>query len=311
MSLNLIGEALPVNIVAATNLESIPFGTPTHQIEGTENIPVEVNATTASLSLTTINASAQNSFNVGATNPVLNLTGYNATVVGLPAISNTDVTTSTATLALTANNATLDDQPPIILTTPTPIFYYGFPDSYDMTNDVSDDGQSPVTYALSSTLPPWMSFDTNTGILTYDGTGEVITPGTDDVTQQPALDTIAYAGVGFNSDGSEVSTGTAFNLFSVSRGDWLERGDEADVWIERTVVGDALNWQDPGAGRFQLNTTRTYGVFATVPITPGTINTVTSDVTFDFWSASTGGALLESVTITLTAIAESDVSPGP
>jgi len=61
------------------------------------------------------------------------------------------------------------DQPPTINSTPSPSFTEGVADTYDMTQHVSDDGLSAVTYSLSNTLPNGLSFNGSTGILTYDG----------------------------------------------------------------------------------------------------------------------------------------------
>jgi hypothetical protein len=64
------------------------------------------------------------------------------------------------------------DQPPTIISTPAPpSFTEGVSGSYDMTQHVSDDGLSSVSYALSNTLPNGLSFNTSSGLLSYDGVG--------------------------------------------------------------------------------------------------------------------------------------------
>lgn len=63
------------------------------------------------------------------------------------------------------------DQPPTIIDTPSPSFTEGTAAAYDMTQHVSDDGLSAVTYTLSNPLPNGLSFIESTGILDYDGIG--------------------------------------------------------------------------------------------------------------------------------------------
>ena len=112
-----------------------------------------------------------------------------------------------------------------------------------------------------------------------------------------ALDATCYAGVEFNSSGVEYknASGTSTS-FTSSRGNWLLAGSSSSVWVERSVSGNALNWQDPGAGRHQLSTTRQFGLSRSVS------GTSTSDVTFDFYDAASGGNLLDSVTIRLQVL---------
>ena len=70
-----------------------------------------------------------------------------------------------------AQDYTIVDNPPIISSTPAPIFLSGTPGSYDMTQHVTDDGISAVTYGLSNTLPNGLVMNPTTGILSYDGAG--------------------------------------------------------------------------------------------------------------------------------------------
>ena len=104
-----------------------------------------------------------------------------------------------------------------------------------------------------------------------------------------------WAGVRFNALGTELSN-TPANSFTVSRGDWLDRGDSTGVWIERTInSGPGFNITDPGAGRHQLSTNREFNQ-QQVPL-----GTRVTNVTFDFWDAASGGNLLDSVTYNVTA----------
>ncbi len=61
------------------------------------------------------------------------------------------------------------DEPPTITSTPSPSFTEGTGETYDMSQHVSDDGLSPLVYSLSNPLPQGLSFNSDTGILTYDG----------------------------------------------------------------------------------------------------------------------------------------------
>jgi len=106
----------------------------------------------------------------------------------------------------------------------------------------------------------------------------------------------AFAGVQYNTTGGEWSS-TGGGTFSVGRGQWLDLGVSSAVWVERTINSGSLNWLDPGAGRKQLSTTRSFGVTDTS--TGG--GPVTANVTFDFYDAASGGNLLDSVTLDLTA----------
>ena len=61
--------------------------------------------------------------------------------------------------------------PPVIISTPDPSFVEGTANTYDMSQDFIDDGQSTVITSLLVILPNGLSYDGNTHILTYDGIG--------------------------------------------------------------------------------------------------------------------------------------------
>lgn len=67
------------------------------------------------------------------------------------------------------------DQPPVIVGTPGPVFVQGTPATYSLSQFVSDDGLSPVAYAIVGTLPSGVSINASSGILTYNGSGAVAT----------------------------------------------------------------------------------------------------------------------------------------
>lgn len=107
-----------------------------------------------------------------------------------------------------------------------------------------------------------------------------------------AITGTVYGGIELNTSGAEFgNAGPNSQVFSVSRGNWLNSGSSSSVWVERTVNSGSLNWQDPGAGRLQMNTSRQYG------ISRSTNGSSLANVTFDAYDASTGGNLLDSVTI--------------
>lgn len=109
----------------------------------------------------------------------------------------------------------------------------------------------------------------------------------------------AYAGVQFNSSGEEFRNANGGSTsFTSSRGNWLAAGAAADVWVQRVVNSGSLNWTDSGSTRLQLSTTRQFG------ISQSSTGVNTANVTFNFYDAASGGSLLDSVTIDLTATYE-------
>ena len=123
--------------------------------------------------------------------------------------------------------------------------------------------------------------------------GIQVSANTNNVTNDDTIATVV-AGVQFNASGVEWASNTA-GTYNVSRGLWLDVGLPENVWVERTTVA-SLD-VDPGTGRKQLSTTHTYSVSDST--TGG--GSVDAVVTFDFYNAASGGDLLDSVTITLSA----------
>ncbi len=106
-----------------------------------------------------------------------------------------------------------------------------------------------------------------------------------------AITGTVYAGVEFNTSGDEfANAGPGSTSFTKSRGKWLNSGSSSNVWVERVLNSGTFNWEDPGSGRQQLSTSRKFGVSRS-----GNGLTTTS-VTFNFYDASSGGNLLNSVT---------------
>lgn len=105
-----------------------------------------------------------------------------------------------------------------------------------------------------------------------------------------------YSGIQLNTSGQEFeNAGPTSQSFTLPRGKWLNSGSSSAVWVERTVNSGSLNWQDPGTGRLQMNTTREYGVSRTA------VGTGTANVTFDAYDAASGGNQLDSVTLDISA----------
>ena len=109
----------------------------------------------------------------------------------------------------------------------------------------------------------------------------------------------SYARLRFETDGNEETNNLANidTINSTARGAWLDGGVASDVWVERIVNSGSLDYDDPGAGRLNLGTARTYGVSYSTPPTGSS----TANVTFNFYDAASGGSLLQSVTIDITA----------
>ncbi len=124
--------------------------------------------------------------------------------------------------------------------------------------------------------------------------GLTVSPGTSVISNIRAGAT-CWAGIVFNAVGTE-NENTNLNSFTVSRGNWLDAGDSSEVWIERTInSGPGFNVDDPGAGRLQLSTNRKFNQNQTG------IGVRTTNVTFDFWDAASGGNKIATVTYDVIA----------
>ncbi len=127
-------------------------------------------------------------------------------------------------------------------------------------------------------------------LLTITESADQVQANTSGITSAGVSGTV-YAGVEFNTSGAELrNDGPSSTSFTTSRGSWLNSGSASAVWIERILNSGTLDWEDPGAGRFQLNASRKYGV------SRATNGLKVANVTFNFYDASSGGNLLDSVT---------------
>jgi hypothetical protein len=104
-----------------------------------------------------------------------------------------------------------------------------------------------------------------------------------------------YSGVRFNTDGDEDDKCPTNVWNDGARGQWLDSGSNSDVWVERTINSGSLNDSDAGAGRLNLGTARAFSV------SRASTGTHTANVTFDFYDAASGGSLLDTVTIDISA----------
>ena len=79
-----------------------------------------------------------------------------------------------------------------------------------------------------------------------------------DVIKASAIGTV-YANLQYNTNGTEYENSGRNDNFSTSRGAWLDTGAAADAWVERTINSGSF-FSDPGAGRLNLGTTRSFKV---------------------------------------------------
>ena len=105
---------------------------------------------------------------------------------------------------------------------------------------------------------------------------------------------VIQAGVYYFTSGQEYSC-TDAGSYTVSRGNWLDVGDNADVWVERTIVTGTLTIDGIGGGRNRMTSSRK------LEVQRPTNGTSTCTVTVKMYDAQSGGNLLDEATIVLTA----------
>lgn len=96
-----------------------------------------------------------------------------------------------------------------------------------------------------------------------------------------------YAGIQYNSAGTESEYNTAGGLVSI--GQWLVAGTAAEVWVQMTVHSGTWNSLNAGTTRLQLSTTRSWR------LSRSTNGTSTVNCTIKFYDAASGGNELASV----------------
>lgn len=110
----------------------------------------------------------------------------------------------------------------------------------------------------------------------------------DDSDSEPAPGT-AIAGFTLGADASYTTLSD-----STDQGDYVKNVNDAhDVWVERTIDSGALQSDGIGSSRVRLNSDRSCSC-----TDPGQ---TTCTLTLDFYTASSGGTLIGSKQITLTA----------
>jgi len=87
----------------------------------------------------------------------------------------------------------------------------------------------------------------------------------------------------------------ATGLYGASSGTWLTAGTTSQVWVERTIVSGSLDLDTIGASRVATTTDREIGVTRVAP------GFATANVTLDFYDAASGGNLLDTADINLSA----------
>lgn len=121
-----------------------------------------------------------------------------------------------------------------------------------------------------------------------------ISPSSSNVSKSDSVSRV-WAVLEYKTNGIEYENSSPGNqTTNQSRGNWLDTGDVADVWVERTIDVGSLD-VDAGAGRLQLNSNRKFGLFA------DQIDVQSATVTFRFYDAAVDGTLLDTVSIEFTA----------
>ncbi len=128
--------------------------------------------------------------------------------------------------------------------------------------------------------------------------GPEVSPSGANVTKSVFTDVTCYARIRYATSGIEYQTNLASSSGTpTSRGNWLDFGLNSEVWVQRVINTGSLSL-DPGSGRLQLSTERIFGVQRN-----GQGNK-TCNLTFNFYDAASGGSLIGSATLSLSATAD-------
>lgn len=119
----------------------------------------------------------------------------------------------------------------------------------------------------------------------------VIVAPTKTIASLESLPTNAISQVKVDADGDLYER---FSGSFASYETWLDSGNNTQVWVERTIISGTLV-VDAGTGRLACTTDRIFGISR---VTVGTDTTV---IDLDFYDASSGGSLLDTQRVTLTA----------
>ena len=102
-----------------------------------------------------------------------------------------------------------------------------------------------------------------------------------------------YAGVQVNSDGDLYEEGPGLGSFS-SYETWLDNGSNSDVWVLCSVVSGSVSG-DSTATRLACTSSRSWR------IDNGGSGTTTAEVDLQFYDAASGGTLLDTQNVDLSA----------
>ena len=151
--------------------------------------------------------------------------------------------------------------PPVIISTPNPFFIENVADTYDMSQNFTDDGLSTVLTNLLVILPNGLSYNGNTHILTYDGIGSP------SVSQhQLQVDDQVNAVVTSSIFNIEIQVSAQATIFVQDDGSDDNSGIEAspyatlDKAISVAVGGDIIEMRKSGTGIWTYNAYTTFNV---------------------------------------------------
>ena len=129
------------------------------------------------------------------------------------------------------NLITTLNRPPVVLSTPAPLFVNGVASTHDMTGHFSDPDDDTLTYSLTKALPSGLSFNPTTGILSYDGIGAasvsqhtVIADDGEFTVETPTFDINIPGGLDFPRVSSYVIGGVQAWAEDVAGGDYIRQG---------------------------------------------------------------------------------------
>lgn len=129
------------------------------------------------------------------------------------------------------------------------------------------------------------------------GASPTVSPSTSNLARSDSVGPV-YCCLQYSSDGYERYNNTPTNIEynNSARGLWLDSGSASAVWLERTINSGTLH-TDPGAGRLNLGSSRSFVVEDTSPLA----SNKQCNLTMDFWDAASGGTKIGTATFTLTA----------
>lgn len=114
---------------------------------------------------------------------------------------------------------------------------------------------------------------------------------------------ICYAGVRVHLDGNLYQSSPT-NSYTNDYEIWLDDGSNSEVWVERTIISGTLT-SDAGTGRLACSTSRTWY------ISRGFVGTKNTSIDLKFYDAASGGNLLDTQRVNLSAEYDADGGPCP